>query len=211
MIRDIYSLCIRWQLLDEPLLQNYILLLLSYGAKIYSYDVDIFYSLATDKDAKFFETLLSMELQKFFSDVAYVTFMYFKYTLVPSLDIFLVELLDSYRDPEYLDKTNIEDIRDAIRKLSELFAFNYARKEHYREVFQDDEEITLSLTKVKCFPSLIQLSRDATRKALCKIYNIKHISQFYTLINNLDIPKFIKLCLVYKQKIYKYQSISTVF
>lgn len=197
LIVDLYLRCTRRALIDEILLQNYILHLLSYGATIFSSDLDVFYSLSVRKESEFLDILLSMDLQRSNLRQQKVTFMYFRYTLFPDLDDFFTLLLDSY------EKCDIEDIRDAIRRISKLFAIKTATKKYYEDNFPTDEEVNSILQVATCFPSLQQLARDASRIALCDMYNIHNVSQFYNVTHNLDISKFMKSLLTYRQVIYK--------
>lgn len=202
MIKDIYRICMSWQLTDEPTLQNYILLLLSYGSTIYSGDLDYFYSHSTNQENEFFDILLSMDIKEYLSHGPHLTFFYFKYTLEPNVENFVKQLVECFLYPETTEKTTIQDVRHAIKKMCELFALKNTSLRYLQDVFKEDETVLYCLDNAKLFPSLTQLSRDASRIAVCQKYNIKHISQFYNILNNLEMCEFIKRILVYDQKIY---------
>lgn len=197
IVVNLYRMCAENELIPESLLQNYVLHLLSYGAKIYASDLDEFYSLSINKESQFFDVLLSMDLRGNSSRLLKITFMYFRYTLFPNVDDFLKLLLDCYRT------TDIKDVRDAIRKISELFAIGSTTRKYYQDNFPNDDEVNSHLELSRCFPSLQQLARYASRVAICDIYNIENVSQFYNVVHNLDLPKFVKSLLTYKKIIYK--------
>lgn len=202
LVDEFYRICVQRQLFDEKLIQNFVLHLLSYGAVIYITDIDKLNFLSLDKDSNFFEELLFMDLHEDPSKAVEVTFMYFKYTLRPDVDDFLKKLLASFliqRDNIY----TIMNVRHAIRKLSKLFAFKYHVKIYYENLFAHDETIMSSLKYAKCFPSLLQLSRDVSRIALCDHYGIQTIKQFHYILNSLNISNVIKQLLTYRQKIYR--------
>lgn len=203
-IECVYTLCKKSNVFEEELLQNCILHFLSHGAVIYSNDLDVMYSLSSQKNNIFFDILLSMDLQDKAAPHQRFTLMYLKYTLVPDLKYFLRELvcLYLYTQSENTIKDYIPDIRDAIEEVVQLFTLTGIMKEEYQEIFKLDTIISSSLKSITCFPSLIQLSRDASRQYICGKYNIVHISQFYAVLKNLNIPNIIKQLLTYKKKMY---------
>lgn len=200
-ILNFFSICIV-KGIDQSLTQKCILHLLSCGGIIYFSDLDILYSPFSNQDDAFFDILLFMDLQKNIFLLNKVTFMYFRYTIDPDLQFFLSEILQSYIFRSNYQMTAITDLMDGINKASRLFAFKQVTKNGFKALFRNYPELGYSLEDVKCFPSLLQLARDASRSALCKMHNIQRISQFYDMIKMLNLPNYVKNLLTYKKNIY---------
>lgn len=63
-----------------------------------------------------------------------------------------------------------------------------------------DERYVETYEKLKKFavPSLLELARDMTRKAICVKYNITKCLWFYTVLNQLEMPSIIKKIIAYE-------------
>lgn len=198
LVAELYRICVTHHLFDEEFIQNVVFHLLSHGATIYINDIDKLYSLSLYKESHFLDQLLFMDLYENPTIPDRVTFMYFKYTLMPDVDEFISKLTVFQKN----QSSNSEEVFDTMKKLSELFAFNYSKKTHFEDLVGKNERLNSCLRNIRYFPSLLQLSRDASRIALLNRYGIQTIGQFYDILNRLNVSNVIKSLLSYKQRIY---------
>lgn len=203
IIADFYAAARFREDIDESFAQKCILHLLSYGATIYYCDINSMYALSSNKASSFFDELLYMDVinrNTRRQEEIIVTFMYFKYSLIPHTDHFLRMLASSYEEGQNID---LDVVREAINKASKLFAFNEEAKEVYKVIFSDYPDIVYTMENAIYFPSLKQLAREKTRIRFVRQYGVSNIHQFYDLIKVINLPKFIKELLTYERSIYQ--------
>lgn len=192
LISDIFLTCLGLNLSLE-LVHSYIIHLLSHGAVIFKSDIDKIYYNSPVDPISFISTLLSMDLKASEDLEESVSPMYFKYTLQPNLYDYLSNCrlnLGDGIDIKFLKRLKYYYYFNAeIRGL--VIDFDTTEDNKYK-ILEDSSE----------FPSLLELSRDASRKALCISYDIKNIGLFYAILNSIEFPNYIKELLTYQRYVY---------
>lgn len=180
--------------IDECITESYVFHLLSHGAHIFEKDIDAVYK-KLGVMTPFLESLLYMDLQS--SDQDAYSVMYFKYTPVPDINMFLVntifpsDVLLGYL--KYLRRYYALD-GDLKMQILDILGTEEVHYETCKKIF--DESIT--------FPSLLQLSRDSARQSICLKYVINNSCKLYTIIKHLNLPKYIENILFFDICLYSF-------
>lgn len=188
-----------WKI-PEQLLQSYVLHLLSYGVFIFEKNLDEFYNFSKNKSFEFLSILLYMDLLPN-DDLSELSPMYFHYTLEPNLNVFLNYIWSNVIFAGEFD--NIGNAYLCYLNYATLFSIpNNCSKESLYELRKFLDPSYENFKSLVEFSSLVQLSRDAARKAICSQFRVKNSCHFYTIVKCLDIPEYLKEIILFKKKIY---------
>lgn len=192
LISDVFLVCLE---LNLPLatIHSYLIHLLSHGAIIFKSDLDKLYYKSPEDPTDLINMLLFMDLRESEDLEGPKSPMYFKYTLHPDLYEFLSNCRLNFGD--CIDMNFMETLK---------FIFHY--NGDVRKLVQDFDTSNINTNKIledsTDFPSLLELSRDSLRTALCNKYSIKDVGSFYTSLRSTDFPNFIKELLTFERYVH---------
>ncbi|XP_018571731.1 uncharacterized protein LOC108911311 [Anoplophora glabripennis] len=178
---------------DKGIIESFVFHLLSHGAHIFEKDIDVIYR-KLGVITPFLESLLYMDLQSSSHDS--YSIMYFRYTPVPNVNIFLMNTIFPS-----------DALLSCLKYLRRFYAFDSDLKMQILDILGSEEINYEACKKVLdesvTFPSLLQLSRDSARRSICLKYVVNNSCKLYTIIKHLYLPKYIEnilffdICLYY--------------
>lgn len=196
LISDIFLTCLRLNL-TEDIINSYIIHLLSHGAIIFKSDIDKIYYNSRSNPIEFINLLLSMDLRKSDDLEESVSPMYFKYTLQPNL----FEYLSNCR-LTFGDSTDIK----FLKRLKCYYSFNSEIRNLIADFDTSEDNKRKILEGANDFPSLLELSRDAARAALCFYYDINNVGSFNSILKRIGLLNFVKEFIIYERSVYRISS-----
>lgn len=192
IISDVFTACVGLHFPFDKV-GSYLIHLLSNGAFIFKSDIDNIYHNSPTDPTSLIHALLFMDLRDSRDLGESLSPMYFKYTIQPNLHEYLCNCQLSLR--------HRVDIK-FLKRLKLYFYFNTEIKKVISELDTSEHNVSEILYRCNEFPSLLELSRNSARKFVCLEYKITNVGLFYTILNRMDLPNYVKELLTYQKPVY---------
>lgn len=202
---------------SETKLFTYVSVLVSYGARVFLKDIETVYICCGDssRTAKF---LLDVDVEVEQSGLYSISHPYVMFKINRDVDgifnnhrfcahfviwtqqlIFLPTLF-KFCTPPYRFICKLYSLYNLIRqKYINQEGFNTEFLEAVTAAYKT--QIDPLMTNTYCFPSLVELSRNAARNAICSWYNIERYSEYRRLLRNFGLPGLIVDILLFRRQI----------
>ncbi|KAF2886136.1 hypothetical protein ILUMI_20037 [Ignelater luminosus] len=129
-----------------------------------------------------------------------------------------VVVLLQHLEPSELDSDNSLSVLDFLMHLesdhkvsiNNLGNLDLIARSSYRKLINslpqrvvcNNESLKAKIQLLNAFPTLFDLSRHAFRMHLVKFYSVKYLGEFFQLVENLPLPKVLKISICKEPPMY---------